>query len=175
MAGSCPVRLTGAELLRPESCMADVLIVDDDPGVLALLEVLVARFGHDVRVAENAEDALLESAQQRPDLLLLDVSLPGRDGDELVELLLRGIGRPRSLVFVSALPRHQVRELAERYDARYIHKPFETEEFELVVAEALAEVGADGLLASISGAMGEPDPDADGDADGGDSPDGTAP
>lgn len=140
--------------------MADVLIVDDDPGVLALLEVMVARFGHDVRVADNAEDALLESAQRRPDLLLLDISLPGRDGDELVELLVRGIGRPRSLVFVSALPRHHVRELAAQYDARYIHKPFEAEEFEQVVAEALAEIGADGLLDSIGRAMGEDDPGA---------------
>ena len=75
--------------------MADVLIVDDDPAVLTLLEVLVGQFGHDVRVAENAEDALLRAAEQRPDLLLLDVSLPGRDGDELIELLVRGIGRPR--------------------------------------------------------------------------------
>ena len=140
--------------------MADVLIVDDDPAVLTLLEVLVSRFGHDVRSAQNAEDALLESAQRRPDLLLLDVSLPGRDGDELVELLLRGIGRPRSLVFVSALPKPQVRTLAEKYDARYVHKPFDAQEFERVVGEALAEVGADGLLDSIQQAMREDDPAA---------------
>lgn len=123
--------------------MADVLIVDDDPAVLALLELLVGQSGHDVRSAATAEDALLASAEQRPDLLLLDISLPGRDGDELVELLLRGIGRPRSLVFVSALPEPRVRELAERYDARYVHKPFDALEFEHVVAEALAEVQAD--------------------------------
>lgn len=144
--------------------MADVLIVDDDPAVLTLLEVLVGRFGHDVRVAENAEDALLESAQKRPDLLLLDISLPGRDGDELVELLVRGIGRPRSLVFVSALPQDRVRALAEKYDARYVHKPFDALEFEQVVAEALAEVGADGLLGSLGRAMQEDDPGDEADA-----------
>lgn len=138
--------------------MADVLIVDDDPGVLALLEVLVGHYGHDVRSADNAEDALLESAQQRPDLLLLDISLPGRDGDELVELLLRGIGKPRALVFVSALPEQQVRQLAERFDARYVTKPFSAEEFERTVAEALAEIGADGLLSSLMTAMAEDDP-----------------
>lgn len=150
--------------------MADVLIVDDDPAVLTLLEVLVSRFGHDVRSASNAEDALLESARQRPDLLLLDVSLPGRDGDELVDLLLRGIGRPRSLVFVSALPKHRVRELARRYDARYVHKPFEALEFERVVGEALAEVGSEGLLESIGRAMVDDEPidvtDPDGSAPG---------
>lgn len=143
--------------------MADVLIVDDDPAVLTLLEVLVGRFGHDVRVADNAEDALLESAQKRPDLLLLDISLPGRDGDELVEMLVRGIGRPRSLVFVSALPKPRVRELAAKYDARYVHKPFDALEFEQVIAEALAEVGADGLLDSLGAAMREPDPGDDDD------------
>ena len=157
--------------------MADVLIVDDDPAVLTLLEVLVGRFGHDVRIAENAEDALFESAQKRPDLLLLDISLPGRDGDELVEMLVRGIGRPRSLVFVSALPKPQVRALAAKYDARYVHKPFDALEFEQVVAEALAEVGADGLLASLGRAMQEDDPgdDVDGEADGADEADAGAP
>lgn len=139
--------------------MADVLIVDDDPGVLALLEVLVGRFGHDIRLAETAEDALLASAERRPDLLLLDVSLPGRDGDELVELLLRGIGRPRSLVFVSALPEDRVRQLAERYDARYVHKPFDALEFEQVMAEALAELGSTGLLQSIAAALHDDEQD----------------
>ena len=128
--------------------MADVLIVDDDQAVLTLLEVLVTQFGHDVRSATNAEDALLGGLSwDGPGLA------PYRDGDELVDLLLRGIGRPRALVFVSALPRHRVRELAERYDARYIHKPFEAREFERVVGEALAEVGSEGLLASIGQAM----------------------
>lgn len=146
--------------------MADVLIVDDDPGVLALLEVLVSHYGHDVRSADNAEDALLQSAEQRPDLLLLDISLPGRDGDELVELLLRGIGKPRSLVFVSALPEQQVRQLAARFDARYVTKPFSAEEFERTVAEALAEIGSDGLLSSILAAMEEGEPDEDDDEPG---------
>lgn len=122
--------------------MADVLIVDDDTAVLALLEVLVDRLGHEYRSAATAEDALLESARKRPDLLLLDLSLPGRDGDELMELLVRGIGRPRSLVFVSAHPQHVVREVAQRFDARYIHKPFDPEEFDRVVTEALAELDA---------------------------------
>lgn len=127
-------------LLVLEALVADVLIVDDDPSVLALLEVLVDRLGHDVRTCSNAEDALLQSALKRPDLLLLDISLPGRNGDELLDLLMRGIGKPRSLVFVSAHPIHVVRETAGRYDAAFLHKPFDTDEFDRVVEEALAEV-----------------------------------
>lgn len=118
--------------------MADVLVVDDDPDVRALLAVLLDRMGHDVRVAATAEDALLRSAEQRPDLLLLDLSLPGIDGDEFLAWLDRGLGRPTSLCIVSARPEEQLRPLAARYGATYLQKPFVAGELAHVVARALS-------------------------------------
>ena len=124
--------------------MADVLVVDDDADVRALLEVVLERMGHDVRGAATAEDALLRSAERRPDLLLLDLSLPGLDGDELLAWLDRGLGRPPALCLVSASPEDQLRRLAGRHGATYLHKPFVASELRQVVRRSLAS-GPDDL------------------------------
>lgn len=118
--------------------MADVLVVDDDPDVRALLQVVVARMGHEVRAVATAEDALLRSAERRPDLLLLDLSLPGLDGDELLAWLDRGLGRPPALCLVSASPEDQLRRVAGRYGATYLRKPFVAREIEHAVARTLS-------------------------------------
>lgn len=120
-----------------EDRVADVLVVDDDPDVRALLRILLTRMGHQVRTVADAEEALLRSAERRADLLLLDLSLPGIDGDEFLAWLDRGLGRPRSLCLVSARPEHQLRELAARYDASYLHKPFVARELQQEVEAAL--------------------------------------
>lgn len=118
--------------------MADVLVVDDDPDVRALLEVVLARMGHEVRAAATAEDALLRSAERRPDLLLLDLSLPGVDGDELLAWLDRGLGRPPALCLVSACPEEQLRRIAGRHGATYLRKPFVARELEQAVVRTLS-------------------------------------
>lgn len=122
---------------REELAVADVLVVDDDPDVRALFGMLLVRMSHDVRVAATAEEALLRSAERRPDLTLLDLSLPGIDGDEFLSWLDRGLGRPGALCIVSARPEHQIRELAGRYGATYLHKPFVAREFERAVEATL--------------------------------------
>lgn len=138
--------------------MADVLIVDDDPAVLELLQVMVEQLGHDVRTAASAEEGLLRCAEQRPDLLLLDLMLPGRDGDVLLEQLQRGLGRPRSLVVVSARPVPVVREIAERFGARHLHKPFPAGDLHAAVTAALDEV-VESLASRPRGAPLSPDDD----------------
>lgn len=117
--------------------MADVLVVDDDPDVRAMVRTLVARMGHEVRAVATAEEALLRSAERRADLLLLDLSLPGLDGDEFLVWLDRGLGRPATLCIVSARPEDQLRGLAARYGATYLHKPFLPHELARAVDLAL--------------------------------------
>lgn len=126
--------------------MADVLIVDDDLDVRVLLDVMLARLGHQVRAVGSAEDALLASAQRRADLMLLDLSLPGLDGDEFLTWLDRGIGRPRSLCIVSAHPPERVRPLAGRYGATYLAKPFHPRQLERAVTTSLASIDGEVTL-----------------------------
>lgn len=76
-----------ATLLQPAS--AHVLVVDDDPDLLRLLSMRLHANGFRVSAVDSAEAALARVAIERPDLVLSDVRLPGRDGlalfDELRE------------------------------------------------------------------------------------------
>jgi CheY-like chemotaxis protein len=67
--------------------MARVLIVDDNPTNLKLVTYLVRANGHDVDTAGDAEAALAAIAAHRPDVILMDLQLPGIDGLELTRRL----------------------------------------------------------------------------------------
>jgi DNA-binding response OmpR family regulator len=67
--------------------MATVLIVDDDPRILDLLRLYVERDGHRVMLASDGAEALDQAKQRHPDLVLLDVMLPGIDGFEVCRAL----------------------------------------------------------------------------------------
>jgi two-component system KDP operon response regulator KdpE len=60
-----------------------ILIVDDDPGVTRLVQVNLESLGYNITVAESAEIALEILRVKQPDLIILDVMLPGMDGFEL--------------------------------------------------------------------------------------------
>jgi putative two-component system response regulator len=68
---------------------ARVLVVDDDPGVSALLERLLTKDGYSVCVAADAASALAAVASHNPDVILLDVVFPGSDGFTLCQRLKR--------------------------------------------------------------------------------------
>ena len=63
--------------------MARVLIVDDNPTNLKLVAYLVRAQGYDVDTAGDADSALAALASRRPDVVLMDLQLPGIDGLEL--------------------------------------------------------------------------------------------
>ncbi len=62
--------------------MPRVLVVDDDPVIVRLLEVNLRLDGYDVETASRGEQALERAIQTEPDLVLLDVMMPGLDGWE---------------------------------------------------------------------------------------------
>jgi len=74
-----------ATMLQPPS--AHLLVVDDDPDLLRLLSMRLRASGYRVTAVESAEAALARAAVERPDLVLSDVRLPGRDGIALFEEL----------------------------------------------------------------------------------------
>ena len=67
----------------------NVLIVDDSKTELLYLTELLQKEGMSVRTAENAEDAFRRLAEQKPDLILMDVVMPGQNGFQLTRTISR--------------------------------------------------------------------------------------
>src|SRR5437660_6723003 len=106
---------------------AKVLVVDDEPQIRTLLRATLTRAGYAVVEAASGREALNAKGIDKPDLILLDLGLPDRDGLELVAALR---GEPRSaLIVVSARDQTEQKVAALDLGADdYVTKPFDTEE-----------------------------------------------
>jgi sigma-B regulation protein RsbU (phosphoserine phosphatase) len=109
---------------------ADLLIVDDKPANLRLLAAMLVEHGHKVRSAINGPLALTAAQAAPPDMILLDINMPGMNGFEVCDHL-KADDRTRDIpvIFISALD-----ETADKVNAfkiggvDYITKPFQLQE-----------------------------------------------
>jgi two-component system OmpR family response regulator len=107
---------------------ARLLVVDDEPNILELLSASLRFAGFDVATATNGTDALAVARSFQPDLLVLDVMMPGMDGFEVVRQL-RGDGAHTPVLFLTARDAtdDKVTGLTLGGDD-YVTKPFSLEE-----------------------------------------------
>ncbi len=115
-----------------------VLIVDDEPNIVTPIEFLMRQRGYETRVARDGDEALSEVESFRPDLVLLDVMLPRKDGFEVCQELRAGGWTDLKIVMLTAKGRDIEIEkgLALGADA-YVTKPFSTGDLVARVAELL--------------------------------------
>jgi two-component system sensor histidine kinase/response regulator len=117
----------------------DVLIVDDFADTLALYEAVLAEDGHRVRTAMNGVDALNKVDEHEPELVLLDVTMPGLDGVEVLRRLRGRRGGGPAVIMLTAARRepHAIEAgLKEGADA-YLTKPIDSRELLARVRAAL--------------------------------------
>ncbi len=117
-----------------------VLVVDDEPNILLSLEFLMAQAGYEVSTAADGEAALQAIEAARPDVVLLDVNIPKRNGYQVCETIRANPawGHVR-VVMITAKGRDVEREKGLALGADdYIIKPFSTHEVVAKVAEVLA-------------------------------------
>jgi len=105
-----------------------VLVVDDEPNIVLSLEFLIKQAGYEVRVARDGDAALKAIEERLPDLVLLDVMMPKRDGFDVCETIRANpVWKEIPIIMLTAKGRDIEREkgLALGADA-YITKPFST-------------------------------------------------
>ncbi len=127
-AASMP-REQGAERLR-------VLAVDDDPNDLRYVRDTLAKSGYDPILTGDPEEALRLMEEDRPELVLLDLMLPGTDGIELMKDILDMADVP--VIFLSAYGREEL--IARAFDmgaTDYVVKPFSPTELSARIRAAL--------------------------------------
>lgn len=82
--------------------MAKILVIDDDRGVRSLLDTLLRRKGYDVLLAENGLKGLDLFRQERPDVIVLDLKMPGMDGLAVLQQIRRVDLNQPVLIFTGA-------------------------------------------------------------------------
>ncbi|PAU78946.1 response regulator transcription factor [Halomonas salipaludis] len=109
--------------------MAKVLVVDDEPNIVLSLEFLMQQAGFDVVTAEDGESALQSVVDGAPDLILLDISLPGISGFDVLEQLRADPAHAKlPIIMLTAHGREVEREKGLALGADdYITKPFSTQ------------------------------------------------
>lgn len=118
-----------------------VLVVEDNPANMKLATLLLEHAGYGVLRAENAVDGIALAREHRPDLILMDIQLPGMDGLEATRLIRADEAlRETKVVALTAfaMTGDEQRVLAAGCDA-YIAKPIQYKEFLAELARLLTE------------------------------------
>ena len=120
--------------------MAKILIVDDDPDALELLEFHLSRSGHEAFCAKGGADGLERAAYDRPDVILLDVRMPIVDGARVLQILRSNqLTRNVGVVLMSAGPMDSLRPRVEGDPrVRCMEKPLDFGLLASAIAELLA-------------------------------------
>src|SRR5688500_10352765 len=80
--------------------MAKVLIIDDQPDVRMLTDMLLKRLGYDVILADNGQDGLELYRREHPDVIVLDLIMPGMNGIEVLKQI-RSVDLTQAVIVVT--------------------------------------------------------------------------
>jgi len=124
--------------------VSKILVIEDNEGNLELIRVVLEMAGHKVLGALNADDGVLLARSSRPDLILMDMHLPGMDGFEATRII-------KAEEALQHIPIIAVTAITERKDEErvlesgcngFIAKPINTRELASQIEEFLAGKGS---------------------------------
>ena len=117
-----------------------ILIVDDEPHILQLIASRLKANHYQAIVAANAEQAFRAAHEEKPDVILLDIRMPGETGMSLFESLkLSKSTSAIPVIFITAYPQDNMRDKVLAMGAvDFIAKPFNADDLLSKVAKALA-------------------------------------
>lgn len=128
-----------------------ILVADDEPALLRLMEFMLAKQGHLLLTATNGEEALALARERRPDLVVLDIMMPKRDGYS-VAAAIRADPQIQHMPIIMLTARAQEDDIARGIAVgvdTYITKPFSPEAFVRVVAAHLEGTPMPGAESSV--------------------------
>ena len=113
-----------------------VLVVDDSKTELMFLSEMLQKQGYSVRTAENAQEAIQRLGEEKPDLILMDVVMPGQNGFQLTRTITRDTNfADVPIIMCTSKNQETDRVWGMRQGARdYITKPVDPEELKSKIA-----------------------------------------
>lgn len=125
--------------------MTTIMVIDDQPGIRRLLAEVLQEDGYNVTIAANGYEALQKVKEIMPQLILMDMKMPGMDGLETFREL-KKIGKAQRVIMMTAYGELElVKEAMSLGAYKYITKPFDINVIKTIVAEALNTVEHDTL------------------------------
>ena len=114
-----------------------ILVVDDEANITSIVDEHFTSLGYTVDVAHDGAAALIQAAAVRPDVVLLDVTMPKVSGDEVLDRL-HAIDPTLPIVILTGNADESLaRSFLRRGALDYVAKPFQLETLERVVATAV--------------------------------------
>ena len=123
--------------------MAAILVVDDEPDVVEIVRVRLEREGHSVASAADGPTGLMSAFVRQPDLVILDVMMPGIDGFEVLRRMKNDARTARTPVILLTA-RTDFSSVARGWNMdvdNYVTKPFEVDELAETVRNVLTYRG----------------------------------
>ena len=131
-----------------------VLVADDDPQILKALRIILGAHGYDVSLARNGREAIDVAAHDRPDVIVLDLGMPGVGGVEVIEAVRGWTTTPILVVSGRSDTAGKVDALDAGADD-YVTKPFGMEELLARIRAATRRAGADGVADTPTVSLGD--------------------
>jgi len=116
--------------------MARILLIEDSPTEAAVMTQLLERNGHMVTTSGNAEDGIASCKRDKPDLVLMDVVLPGMNGRELMDRLTEEHPGVKCM-FISGYTADIIGNRGVDDDVRLLQKPFSLVDLAATVRDVL--------------------------------------
>lgn len=109
-----------------------ILVADDQPGVLRLLQEILEEDGYDVITARDGRQILELISREPPGLILMDLKMPGMDGKQVLEEL-KKTDRKIPVIVMTAYDKNEIVEDINLEIKYYLRKPFDLEEIRSVI------------------------------------------
>ena|SRR5207245_8698446 len=116
-----------------------ILVIDDEPAVVDILVTCLREEGYGALGAETSDEGLKLAIVSRPELVLLDIALPGMNGIELLKRIRSIIPTTRAIMVSGSTDPVLARDALELGALAYVDKPFDFAYLKRVIAMALGE------------------------------------
>lgn len=103
------------------------MICEDDPGILEVMKIMLEESGYEVKALSDGRGIQKKVSEYSPDILLLDLWMPGIDGKEITKILKRDpILQKIPIVIISALNKSEIEKIQKEAGAdSFLPKPFD--------------------------------------------------
>ncbi|MEW8430779.1 MAG: sigma-54-dependent Fis family transcriptional regulator, partial [gamma proteobacterium symbiont of Ctena orbiculata] len=118
--------------------MARILLVDDDYASCRTLQLHLSALGHEIEIAHSVDEGLQKSQQFHPELIVLDIRMPGKSGLEGLPEFKSSLPGVRIIMITAFHDMESTIEAMQQGADDYIHKPIDIDEFDAAIEKILS-------------------------------------